>query len=137
MSVCDIRLRLVIRRHAVPEVKLVWPCTATEDLTIAKLLVDIHEVVPLESGEWGLEDYAVELADGQGGSFECLHFQKVIKVLKEGDQVVYVNHCLRPRARLLMFSSAAFEHFRVRISGGDDSADAIRFRPTEATLSTA
>ncbi|KAI9162944.1 hypothetical protein HJFPF1_04539 [Paramyrothecium foliicola] len=88
MSSCDIRLRLVVRRNAVPEVKLVWPCAATEDFTIAKLLIDVSDVVPLEGGEWGLEDYAVELSDGQGGSFECLHFQKVGKVLKEGDQVI-------------------------------------------------
>ncbi|KAM5350352.1 hypothetical protein ACJ41O_006857 [Fusarium nematophilum] len=84
----QIRLRLVIRRHAVPEVKLVWPCTAAEDLTVSKLLTQVNEVVPLESGDWGLEDYAVELSDGKGDSFELLHFQQVGKVLKEDDQVV-------------------------------------------------
>lgn len=89
MSSSDIRLRLVIQRHGVPEVKLVWPCAPNEDFTIARLLNDVNEVVPLEGGEWGLEDYAVELSDPQGGSsFECLHFQKVGKVLKEGDQVM-------------------------------------------------
>ncbi|CAM1509400.1 Fc.00g031390.m01.CDS01 [Cosmosporella sp. VM-42] len=88
MSSKDIRLRLVVRRHAVPEVKLVWPCVASEDLTIAKLLAQVNEVVPLESAEWGLEDYVVELADGQGGSYECLHFQPVGKLFKEDDQVV-------------------------------------------------
>lgn len=88
MSSQDIRLRLTIRRHAVPEVRLVWPCAASEDLTIAKLLTHINEVVPLESGEWGLEDYAVELADIHGVSFECLHFQQVGKVFKQDDQVL-------------------------------------------------
>ncbi|KAF5572342.1 SRP40-suppressor of mutant AC40 of RNA polymerase I III, partial [Fusarium pseudocircinatum] len=83
-----IRLRLVIRRHAVPEVKLVWPCVANDDLTVARLLALVNEVVPLESSDWGLEDYVVELYDGKGDSFELLHFQPVGKVLKEDDQVL-------------------------------------------------
>ncbi|KAF4437639.1 SRP40-suppressor of mutant AC40 of RNA polymerase I and III [Fusarium acutatum] len=83
-----IRLRLVIRRHAIPEVKLVWPCVANDDLTVARLLALVNEVVPLESGDWGLEDYVVELYDGKGDSFELLHFQPVGKVLKEDDQVL-------------------------------------------------
>ncbi|KAF5973849.1 hypothetical protein FBULB1_8080 [Fusarium bulbicola] len=83
-----IRLRLVIRRHAVPEVKLVWPCVANDDLTVARLLALVNEVAPLESGDWGLEDYVVELYDGKGDSFELLHFQPVGKVLKEDDQVL-------------------------------------------------
>lgn len=90
MSSSDIRLRLVIRRHALPEVKLVWPCTASDDLTIARLLSNVNEVVPLESTHWGLEDYAVELTDPQGSSFECLHFQQINKILKHDDQVLYV-----------------------------------------------
>ncbi|KAM6526053.1 hypothetical protein FSOLCH5_002183 [Fusarium solani] len=83
-----IRLRLVVRRHAVPEVKLVWPCVASDDLTVSKLLAQVNEVIPLESGDWGLEDYAVELADDKGDSFELLHFQQVGKVLKADDQVL-------------------------------------------------
>ncbi|KAJ4267218.1 hypothetical protein NW762_003319 [Fusarium torreyae] len=88
MSSQTIRLRLVVRRHSVPEVKLVWPCVASEDLTVSKLLAQVNEVIPLESGDWGLEDYAVELPDGKGDSFELLHFQPVGKVLKEDDQVL-------------------------------------------------
>jgi hypothetical protein len=88
MSAQDIRLRLVIRRHAVPEVKLVWPCTAADDLTVSGLLGQVNEVVPLESGEWGLEDYAVELSDGHGTTFECLHFQQISRILKHDDQVM-------------------------------------------------
>lgn len=90
MSSQTTRLRLVVRRHAFPEVKLVWPCVATEDFTVSKLLVQVNEVIPLESRDWGLEDYAVELSDGKGESFECLHFQQVGKILKEDDQVLYV-----------------------------------------------
>ncbi|KAL6690921.1 hypothetical protein J3F84DRAFT_387863 [Trichoderma pleuroticola] len=84
----DIRLRLVIRRHGLPEVKLLWPCSCSEDLTIARVLEQVNEVVPLESGEWGLEDYAVELGDGNGETFECLHFQQVGRILKDEDQVL-------------------------------------------------
>ncbi|PON24193.1 GTP cyclohydrolase II [Trichoderma gamsii] len=88
MQAQDIRLRLVIRRHGLPEIKLLWPCSCAEDVTIAKVLEQVNEVVPLESGEWGLEDYAVELEDGKGGSFECLHFQQVGRILKDEDQVI-------------------------------------------------
>ncbi|KAM3460149.1 hypothetical protein NHJ6243_006195 [Beauveria neobassiana] len=89
MSFGDIRLRLVIRRHTVPDVKLVWPCSPSDDLTIAKLLGQVNEVVPLEGGEWGLEDYVAELGDGSNGaSFECLHFQLVSRILKDEDQVL-------------------------------------------------
>lgn len=59
-------------------------------MTMAKLLTLVNEVVPLESSEWGLEDYAVELSDGQGGSYECLHFQLVSQTLKDDDEVMYV-----------------------------------------------
>ncbi|KAG8410315.1 hypothetical protein J3459_017206 [Metarhizium acridum] len=88
MSTQDIRLRLAIRRHGVPEIKLVWPCACSSDTTIAKLLTQVNEVVQLESSEWGLEDYAVELSDDKGGSYECLHFQLVSQILKDEDHVV-------------------------------------------------
>ncbi|KAL2864911.1 uncharacterized protein BJX67DRAFT_383330 [Aspergillus lucknowensis] len=61
--------------------------------TIAQLLEDVNEVIPLEteprlfgdesSGQWGLEDYVVEV----GGS-ECLHFMEVEGLLREGDEVL-------------------------------------------------
>ena len=38
------------------------------------------------SGQWGLEDYVVEVA----GS-ECLHFMEVDGLLRDGDEVVYVH----------------------------------------------
>lgn len=90
MPTQDIRLRLAVRRHGVPEVKLVWPCKRSADVTIAKLLAAVNEVVPLESGEWGLEDYAVELVGADGDTYECLHFQLVAQTLKDEDQLMYV-----------------------------------------------
>ncbi|KZL71166.1 hypothetical protein CT0861_08466 [Colletotrichum tofieldiae] len=84
----DLRLRLVVRRHGVPDVKLLWNATADEDLTISKLLTQVNEVIPLESGEWGLEDYAVELREASGDGFECVHYHLVSKVLKDDDQIL-------------------------------------------------
>lgn len=88
MSDPELRLRLFIRRNGLPEVKLVWTVPCDTDFTVAKLLSQVNDVVPLESGEWGLEDYAVELKGADGIAFECLHFQQVSKVLKSDDQVV-------------------------------------------------
>ncbi|PYI32818.1 hypothetical protein BP00DRAFT_143505 [Aspergillus indologenus CBS 114.80] len=61
--------------------------------TFAQLLEDVNEVIPLEtesaqfdeecSGQWGLEDYVVEV----GGS-ECLHFMEVGGLLRDGDEVL-------------------------------------------------
>ena len=53
--------------------------------TISQFLEQVNEVVPLESEDWGLEDYAVEV-----GGFECLHFAELggaQGVLREGDVV--------------------------------------------------
>lgn len=83
------RLRLTVRRNGVPEVKLMWNVELDADFTISRLLASVNDVVPLESAEWGLEDYAMEYKDGED-SFECLHFQVVRDILKEDDQVLYV-----------------------------------------------
>ncbi|OAX79676.1 hypothetical protein ACJ72_06000 [Emergomyces africanus] len=63
-------------------------------MTIAQLLEDVNEVIPLETqveedggsggtGQWGLEDYVVEVM-----GFECLHFMEVDGLLRDGDEVV-------------------------------------------------
>ncbi|KAI5290363.1 hypothetical protein KEM54_001757 [Ascosphaera aggregata] len=66
-------------------------------LTIAQLLEDVHNVIPLQSDDselggqsddytgqfWTLEDYVVEV----GGS-ECLHFMEVDGILREEDEVI-------------------------------------------------
>ena len=116
------RLHLVIQRHGLPVTRILWTTTspsleattsyrppvassaiastrtpnalfANGGYSIAKLLEDVNEVVPLEteprllgdksSGQWGLEDYVVEVA----GS-ECLHFMEVEGLLRDGDEVV-------------------------------------------------
>ncbi|KAF7714740.1 Uncharacterized protein PECH_007723 [Penicillium ucsense] len=116
------RLHLVISRHGLPPTRILWTTSSSSTLgeygshqpatasmvasshtpniafanggyTIAQLLEDVNEVVPLEteptifdpefSGQWGLEDYVVEV----GGS-ECLHFMEVDGLLRDGDEVV-------------------------------------------------
>ena len=117
------RLHLVISRHGLPVTRILWTTSAVSTgeygarhpastaavassrtpniafsnggYTVAQLLEDVNEVVPLEtephvfddelSGQWGLEDYVVEVA----GS-ECLHFMEVDGLLRDGDEVVYV-----------------------------------------------
>ena len=81
------RLNLAIRRNGLPEAKVVWPVPLEENPTVSKLLEQVNDIIPLESSDWGLEDYAVELSSPDGSSFECLHFQLVRTVLKEGDNV--------------------------------------------------
>ncbi|KAJ5273874.1 hypothetical protein N7478_008999 [Penicillium angulare] len=115
------RLHLIISRHGLPATRVLWTTTAAATgeygshraaptsaiassrtpniafanggYTIAQLLEDVNEVVPLEtepsvfdpefSGQWGLEDYVVEVC----GS-ECLHFMEVEGLLRDGDEVV-------------------------------------------------
>jgi hypothetical protein len=83
-----IRLRLMVRRNGLPDTNVVWPVALEANPTVARLLEQVNDIIPLESGEWGLEDYAVELGNGTGAAFECLHFQPIRDVLKEDDQVL-------------------------------------------------
>jgi hypothetical protein len=85
------RLRLTVRRNGIPEVKLMWNVDLSTDPTIYHLVANVNETVPLESGEWTLEDYAVEHVQKDGAGFEYLHFQSVRDVLKEDDRVLYAS----------------------------------------------
>ena len=86
----NFRLRLVVRRHGLPEVRVVFNIPLENDPTISKLLEQVNEIIPLESSSWGLEDYIVELRDGNGSGFECLHFQQVAVVLQNDEEVLCV-----------------------------------------------
>ncbi|TGO85095.1 hypothetical protein BPOR_0432g00050 [Botrytis porri] len=55
---------------------------------LSELLNEINDVIPIESTEWGMEDYAVEVKGKGGLNYECLHFQPVDKVMKEEDEVI-------------------------------------------------
>jgi hypothetical protein len=81
------RLRLTVRRHNLPETPVVWNVDL-ETSTIAQLLEQVNDAIPIESGDWGFEDYAVELKGSNGVNYECLHYQIVGKVFKEDDEVM-------------------------------------------------
>ncbi|KAI1294360.1 hypothetical protein F5Y03DRAFT_399660 [Xylaria venustula] len=83
----DMRLRLVVRRNGLPELRLMWHVQLDTNPTISRLLEQLNDQVPLESDDWGLEDYVVELHDSDGTDFECLHYQLVRSVLKPDDRV--------------------------------------------------
>ena len=85
------RLRLIIERHGLPSTQLLWTVggpglssstSQTSSATIADLLKQVNQFIPLESDEWGLEDYLVNVS-----SFECLHFYPLTRLLKENDTV--------------------------------------------------
>src|ERR1700761_4803905 len=93
------RLQLLIQRYGLPAVTILYTTgtgpsshTTSPSATIAALLLDVNDLVPLESsdGEWGLEDYVVETAatGDQELTYECLHFQTIESVLREDDEVV-------------------------------------------------
>ena len=85
------RLHVSIKRYLLPTTNIIFttralgpsPATSSTDATIAQLLEDINDIVPLESTDWGLEDYAVEVH-----GYECLHFSPIDAVLRDDDQVV-------------------------------------------------
>ncbi|KAL8950271.1 MAG: hypothetical protein Q9222_003675, partial [Ikaeria aurantiellina] len=88
------RLQVIVQRHGLPPVRILWTvgtisppyAAAGPEPTISQLLDQINDIIPLESEDWGLEDYTVEV-----GGFECLHFAQTSQVLKEDDEV-----CIRP-----------------------------------------
>ncbi len=85
---CTMRLRLVVRRHNLPDAAVVWAVEPCENPTVSQLLEQVNEIIPLESGgDWGLEDYSVEIK-GSDASFECLHFQLVRTILHDDDEVM-------------------------------------------------
>lgn len=93
------RLQVSIRRHALPAINIIFTTatgpsskTLAPNSTVTDLLYDVNDIVPLESadGEWGLEDYVVEVqatAD-QDTYYECLHYQTIESVLREDDEVI-------------------------------------------------
>jgi hypothetical protein len=85
------RLRLNIRRNGLPETPIIWVIDTSAAPTIYQLLEQVNETIPIESdGEWGLEDYAVEIKGSNGFNYECLHFQPISSVMKEEDEVMFV-----------------------------------------------
>ncbi|KAJ9625657.1 hypothetical protein H2203_004416 [Taxawa tesnikishii (nom. ined.)] len=76
------RLRLHVQRHQLPRVSVLWNVLDSENPTVAELLEQVNDLIPLEAEGWGLEDYAVEV-DG----FEGLHYMQLHNVMKDEDEV--------------------------------------------------
>ena len=84
------RLRLILERHSLLPVKVVWTvgrvlpplANAGASYTISQLLEQINQTIPLQSDQWSLADYVVET-----GGFECLHFSQIDDVLNDDDEV--------------------------------------------------
>ena len=58
---------------------------AGSSVTVSQFLEQVNDIIPLESEDWGLEDYVVEVH-----GFECLHFSELGQILKENDEVWWV-----------------------------------------------
>lgn len=84
----NLRLRLVVRRHGLPEVRVLFNVPLTHEPTISRLVELVNETIPLETADWGLEDYTVELHDPKGHAFEFMHFQSVADVLEKDEEVL-------------------------------------------------
>ena len=86
----SMRLRLTVHRQSLPPVQVLWSTTGIQshhtngaNTTVAQFLEQVNEVIPLEGGDWGLEDYVIE-----NKGFECLHFSDLGHILKDDDEVM-------------------------------------------------
>jgi hypothetical protein len=87
------RLRLTVQRHGLPDTCVIWAIDTSSNPTIFSLLEAVNETIPIESdGQWGLEDYALEVKGSTGANYECLHFQHVTGVIKDEDEIMLVTH---------------------------------------------
>lgn len=84
-----IRLRVVVQRNGLPDNKFMLPVSLEDDPTIAKLLEQINSTYfPIESDQWGLEDYSVYRQAPDGSKFECLHFSTIQSIFRDDDQAL-------------------------------------------------
>lgn len=93
------RLRLIVKRWGLPDTPFVLAVDTDTSPIISQLLEQVNEVVPIESGDWGFEDYAVEIQGKDGTMFECIHFHPVKAVMKEDDVVVSVARVAPERCK--------------------------------------
>lgn len=82
------RIQLTVERNGLPATNILWPINVEENGTkmiVSRLLAKVDEAVPLETAEWPMEDYIVQV-----NGFECLHYQSLADVLKDDDFVTFV-----------------------------------------------
>lgn len=73
-----------VQRHGLPAARVLWS-TPGADQTVAELLQQINDLIPIETEDWGLEDYEVHV-----GGYEALHYFRLSDVLKDEDEVMQV-----------------------------------------------
>lgn len=119
----SLRLRLVVQRNGVPDVRILFNVLLANEPTVSQLLEQVNETVPLEDahGEWGLDDYVVELHDKSGHAFECLHFQPVATVLDRDDEVF-----IRPLSTLDLKKRRLGGRDQI-LNGGEHLIDGVPF----------
>ena len=82
---------MTVRRHCLPDMHVIWAIDTSSNPTVYHLLEQVNDTIPIESdGQWGLDDYAVEVKGTTGVNYECLHFQHLGGVMKEEDEVMFV-----------------------------------------------
>ena len=89
MSDKTIRLRVVLQRNGLPEDRFMLPVSLEDGPTVATLLEQVNSTYfPLETDQWGLEDYAVYRRASDGTTFECLHFSPIHSLFRDDDQAL-------------------------------------------------
>ncbi|KAK6338971.1 hypothetical protein TWF696_009767 [Orbilia brochopaga] len=87
------RVRLVIHRPDVPQVRILWPLgskiSGNPRYSVYDLLTDVSNVIPLDDWNLGLEDYVAEFA-----GCELLHFMPIKELISDNDELT-----IRPLTR--------------------------------------
>ena len=69
------RLRLVIQRNELQPANLCWFIPG--DFTVAQLLHNVNDFIPLRSADWALNQYVVEVPGHYGLNYEIMHFEQL------------------------------------------------------------
>ncbi|KAK6539526.1 hypothetical protein TWF694_009742 [Orbilia ellipsospora] len=81
------RVRLVINRPEVPQVRILWPLDAkisqNPRYSVFDLLTDINAVFPLDHHNHGVEDYVTEHV-----GCELLHFMPIGELIGDNDELI-------------------------------------------------
>lgn len=77
------RLRLIVSRHNLPDTRVLWNVDTSSSPTIYQLLEQVNEIIPIQTTDWGLEDYTVE-----SNGFDCIHYRGVSELFKEDEEVL-------------------------------------------------
>jgi hypothetical protein len=80
------RLRLIVERNELPATCVAW--FMPPDCSAAQLLIDVNNVIPLESEHWSLDDYVVEVPGQSHMHYELLHYEVLKYVLEDDSELL-------------------------------------------------